>query len=69
MNHSGDSDSTGAVCGNIVGAHYSPAAIPRSLFDTLELREVIETLARDALREFCPQPPSTPDWCQRYPGW
>ncbi|GDY33838.1 hypothetical protein GTS_54710 [Gandjariella thermophila] len=69
VNHSGDSDSTGAVCGNIVGAHYGPAAIPESWLATLELRDVIETITRDAVREFGPEPPSTPDWDQRYPGW
>ncbi|WP_225978572.1 ADP-ribosylglycohydrolase family protein [Gandjariella thermophila] len=69
VNHSGDSDSTGAVCGNIVGAHYGPAAIPESWLATLELRDVIETITRDAVREFGPEPPSTPDWYQRYPGW
>lgn len=69
VNHSGDSDSTGAVCGNIVGAHYDVSAIPRHWLDDLELRDVIETLAHDALREFGPRPPTDAAWYRRYPGW
>jgi ADP-ribosylglycohydrolase len=69
VNHSGDSDSTGAVCGNIVGARYGTSAIPRSWWRDLELREVIETIAHDALREFSRYPPASQDWYRRYPGW
>ena len=28
VNHTGDSDSTGAICGNILGAMHGDAAIP-----------------------------------------
>ncbi|SHF42918.1 type VII secretion system-associated protein [Streptoalloteichus hindustanus] len=69
VNHSGDSDSTGAICGNIVGAVHGTAGVPPAMLENLELRDVIETLAQDALREFGPQPPTTDDWFHRYPGW
>ena len=47
VNHSGDSDSTGAICGNIVGAANTPADLPADWLAQLELRKVIETLAND----------------------
>jgi ADP-ribosylglycohydrolase len=69
VNHSGDSDSTGAVCGNIVGAYYGAPAIPQPWLDDLEVRDVIDTLAGDALEEFSSQPRTDTGWYQRYPGW
>ena len=47
VNHSGDSDSTGAVCGNITGCLLGRKAIPSKYTDTLELLDVIEELAHD----------------------
>ena len=47
VNHSGDSDSTGAIAGNIIGASLGVEAIPQEYLDNLELREVIEELADD----------------------
>ncbi|WP_421671869.1 type VII secretion system-associated protein [Saccharopolyspora spinosa] len=66
-NHSGDSDSTAAICGNIMGAALTADAIPQTWRDKLELREVIEGLAGDAIREFGPNPPSDAEWLERYP--
>jgi ADP-ribosyl-[dinitrogen reductase] hydrolase len=66
VNHSGDSDSTGAICGNILGAMRGVAAIPEEWLAGLELRDVIEQVARDALAEFGDAPP---DWGDRYPKW
>lgn len=47
VNHSGDSDSTGAVCGNIVGCLLGRDAIPAYYTDKLELLDVIEEMAND----------------------
>ncbi|MER5391306.1 type VII secretion system-associated protein, partial [Saccharopolyspora sp. NPDC002686] len=58
VNHSGDSDSTGIVCGNIAGALHGARAVPPEWLASLELRGVIEALARDALAEFSPGPPT-----------
>ncbi|MEV0050062.1 ADP-ribosylglycohydrolase family protein [Saccharopolyspora shandongensis] len=69
VNHSGNSPSTGIVCGNIAGALYGTRAIPPEWLTTLELRELIETLVKDALVEFSPGPPTDPAWTQRYPAW
>jgi ADP-ribosylglycohydrolase len=45
VNHSGDSDSTGAICGNLLGARDGVFAIPSTWLDRLELRAVMERLA------------------------
>lgn len=47
VNHSGDSDSTGAICGNLMGALLGRSAIPAHFTDKLELRDVIEEMAED----------------------
>ena len=47
VNHSGDSDSTGAVCGNIMGCLLGRGAIPSYYTDHLELLDVIEEMAED----------------------
>ncbi|SEB40446.1 ADP-ribosylglycohydrolase [Amycolatopsis tolypomycina] len=67
VNHSGDSDSTGSVCGNLVGAMYGEEALRKSWLDRLELREVIVGLADDALTEFGPDAPGDDRWFARYP--
>ncbi|GAB3676648.1 type VII secretion system-associated protein [Saccharopolyspora tripterygii] len=69
VNHSGDSDSTGIVCGNIGGALYGTRAVPPDWLGTLELKGLVETVAKDALAEFSPGPPTDPAWAQRYPAW
>lgn len=47
VNHSGDSDSTGAVAGNILGAHLGLSGIPEKYTDKLELKDVILEVADD----------------------
>ena len=47
VNHGGDSDSTGAVTGNLRGTIEGAGAIPRKWLDGLELREEIENMADD----------------------
>lgn len=47
VNHSGDSDSTGAITGNLLGAHLGLSAIPEKYTQKLELLEVITELAED----------------------
>lgn len=66
VNHSGDSDSTGAVAGNILGAYYGAPAIPDDLWDHVEMREVIESLAADAITTFGDYAPVRPNWADRY---
>ena len=79
VNLTGDSDSTGAIAGNLLGALYGVEAIPQRWLEPLELREVITAVADDLLS--CPQwkvgepPPEDADarrerayWVDRYPG-
>lgn len=47
VNHKGDSDSTGAVTGNILGSYLGMSAIPQQYLDNLELKNVILELADD----------------------
>ncbi|MGR6916102.1 ADP-ribosylglycohydrolase family protein [[Actinomadura] parvosata] len=45
VNHSGDSDSTGSVCGNLLGALHGTAPLPAAWLSPLEGRPTIERLA------------------------
>lgn len=45
VNHNGDSDSTGAVCGNILGAYVGYNAIPQKYKERLELHDLIVKVA------------------------
>ncbi len=45
VNHSGDSDSTGAIAGNILGARLGRAAIPREWAAGLEMADLVEDAA------------------------
>lgn len=47
VNHDGDSDSTGAIAGNLSGARDGLAAIPPEWLAPLELRDVIREIAED----------------------
>ena len=47
VNHGGDSDSTGAVTGNILGAAVGYEAIPRFYKDDLEMHDLILHMADD----------------------
>ena len=65
VNHGGDSDSTGAIAGNLLGARLGVEAIPPRWLARLELRPEIEQLADDLLTWFRPDDA----WRDRYPGW
>ena len=81
VNHDGDSDSTGSICGNIMGAiHGYEHMAKRNIFcpeggdlkDTLELSEIILAIADD-LSDSCTisehNPKDTPEmrqWYERY---
>jgi ADP-ribosylglycohydrolase len=60
VNHSGDSDSTGAITGNLLGAAGGVEAIPERWLAPLELRSTIEALADDLA--------ASPEWSLRRPG-
>ena len=50
VNHAGDSDSTGAITGNILGAAIGYNAIPQHFKDDVELHDVILHVADDLWR-------------------
>lgn len=62
VNHSGDSDSTGSITGNILGAMWGSQALPLDWLSDLELREVITAISDDLTG------PPGPDWDERYPA-
>lgn len=81
VNHDGDSDSTGAICGNIMGAIYGYEALKRQrlfcppgreLEPTLELSNLILALADDLytsciISEYAPiDTPAKRQWYERY---
>ena len=68
VDHSGDSDSTGALTGNLLGAVGGETVIPQSLVERLELRSVIETIALDLARFRSGSVDADQEW-ERYPGW
>jgi ADP-ribosyl-[dinitrogen reductase] hydrolase len=47
VNHDGDSDSTGAITGSLLGALHGETAIPARWLDRLEMRDLIATVADD----------------------
>lgn len=63
-NHSGDTDSTAAITGNILGALRGPGAIPERWLREVELREEIERLAADVAVGYRPDE----EWRRRYPS-
>jgi ADP-ribosylglycohydrolase len=74
VTHSGDSDSTGAICGNILGTLHGETALPAELVFAVEGRGAILQLADDLVLEFTQTSrlhseygPST-GWERRYPG-
>ena len=53
-NHSGDSDSTASLTGQLLGVPYGIQGIPRHFLEELEGRRVIEQVADDLVRHFVP---------------
>lgn len=47
VNHNGDSDSTGAIAGNIIGTQVGLSGIPAKYIEKLELRDLILEIADD----------------------
>lgn len=69
MNHNGDSDSTGAIAGNIIGAYLGYEAIDKKWIENLELIDVILERSDDLchgcqLAEFSSY--SDPVWESKY---
>jgi len=67
VNHGGDSDSTGSMCGNLVGIRHGDFGLPPDWLALLEGRGTITELADDFATRFMPGS-RTPAWETRYPG-
>jgi ADP-ribosylglycohydrolase len=75
VNHGGDSDSTGSICGNLLGVMHGETALPPNWVAELEGRATILELADDFAMEMTQGPalhsPATPagspGWLTRYP--
>jgi len=52
VNHSGDSDSTGSITGNILGALYGLDIIPENWLIDLELNDLIGEITGDLFDQF-----------------
>ena len=69
VNHKGDSDSTGAVCGNILGARLGLKRIPEKYITNLELKDLILEIADDLYHD-CQMSEygkyRDPVWIQKY---
>jgi ADP-ribosylglycohydrolase len=65
VNHGGDSDSTGAICGNLLGVSLGAGVIGADLLGGLEGREVITQVADDLYDVFAEGREPSPE---RYPG-
>jgi ADP-ribosylglycohydrolase len=63
VNHSGDSDTTGAITGNIMGALLGVQAIPSDWLNQLELVDVIRQIGHDLFITF----EGTEIWLKSYP--
>ncbi len=51
MNHNGDSDSTGSIAGNIIGASLGLQSIPKKFLENLELKDIILEVADDLFND------------------
>ncbi len=69
VNHKGDSDSTGAVTGNIIGAQVGLSGIPSKYTEHLELKELLLEIADDLWLDRWSgeeDPESDPLWKSKY---
>lgn len=60
VNHGGDSDSTGALAGSLLGTLLGISAIPDEWLEALEMRDVVERVAGDLAAHFAGYPSSRP---------
>jgi ADP-ribosylglycohydrolase len=74
VNHDGDSDSTGAIAGNLLGTLHGIESIPTRFTNSLEMVDVVAALADDLatfpawpIGQFQPATDASAWWLDRYP--
>lgn len=67
VDHDGDSDSTGAITGNILGAYLGINSIPKEWIENVELKDVIIRIADDLLVDEIDE--NDDEWWNSYPGY
>ncbi len=65
VNHGGDSDSTGSMAGQLLGARFGEEVVPGRWKAVVELGDVIERVADDVVTEWR----GDSDWWGRWPGY
>lgn len=65
VNHSGDSDSTGAIAGNIMGALLGKSSIDPEYLEQLEMCDLISQIAIDLEKGYV----NSKYWHRKYPGF
>lgn len=65
VNHAGDSDSTGAITGYILGSYLGLDKIPAKWVEKIELKKVLIQIADDLLIGY----QDGQEWWDRYPGY
>ena len=58
INHDGDSDSTGSICGNLLGAHFGAEAIDRRWVADLDGAVLVRRVAMDVAQWLMERPPA-----------
>ena len=69
VNHDGDSDTVASICGNLQGAMLGMEGLPEYDLEPLELRGVIDEIARDLWCDCRMQKDSNfydEDWSRKY---
>lgn len=70
INHSGDSDSTGSITGNLLGLINGIQKIPKKWITNLKHQTIVEEVAKDLhLQIKGDSTNEDEDWCEKYPGF
>jgi len=63
VNHDGDSDSTGAICGNLIGTWKGFDALPAEWVDAVEGKPILDQVVLDLVQG----PSKSEEWMLKYP--
>lgn len=68
VNHDGDSDSTGSICGNLLGTIVGYEGLPKCWRESVELADVIVQIAMDLVGEVPTDSRTLEDYYRNYPA-